>query len=188
MATEKRRLIYVDASGTNNQYQLSIYDSERKIGTTLLLKNVDNINDGEQYAIYYAFLYIKRNGYDKCYILCDNKNAVDSITTERLSKDYKVGVSWIPREANIIADKLSKKEAKTKVIEENTLDLFVDLIMKQCFKDNITLGDNNLKNKSLELEETIKIKNTKINNQKNQINMLMKNIEELKIENKELNR
>jgi hypothetical protein len=96
-----------------------------------------------------------------------------------LSKDYNIGISWIPREANIVADKISKLEPTLKEKEWNLLKLFVDLVKRQCHnaKDNQEAKDQeitSLKNQIEQQKKTIETRNTKISNQAT----LIKNLRE----------
>jgi hypothetical protein len=178
-----RRLIYVDASGRENNsiFKISLYDKENNATHTLQLKDIKHNTLAEQYAIYYAILYIKKHDFKKCHILCDNQSAVNSDITKVLSKQYSIGISWIPREANIIADKISKLEPTQKEEEWNLLELFVNLIMNQ--KDiQVTSSKmpnseiQNLKKELQQTKETLNNKNTKIANQTKQINNLREKI------------
>lgn len=181
-----RRLIYVDASGMENNsiFKTSLYDKENNATYTLQLKNIEHNNSAEQYAIYYAILYIKKHGYTRCHILCDNQSAVNSDISKMLSKNYSIGISWIPREANIIADKISKLEPTLKEEEWNLLKLFVDLITDQAIhqikpSETPNTKIQNLEKKLQETKETLTVKNTKISNQAKQINNLR---EKLKVD------
>lgn len=174
-----RRLIYVDASGLENNsiFKISLYDKEKNATHVLQLKDVVHNNEAEQYAIFYAILYCKKHDHQRCHILCDNQSAVNSKTVQFLSKDYNIGVSWIPREANIVADKISKLEPTLKEKEWNLLKLFVDLIKKQCHnaKDTQEAKDQeiiSLKNQIEQQKKTIETRNTKISNQTQQIKNL----------------
>ncbi len=174
-----RRLIYVDASGMENNsiFKISLYDKENNATHTLQLKDIEHNTLAEEYAIYYAVLYIKKHNFKKCHILCDNQSAVNNEISKTLSKKYAIGISWIPREANIVADKISKLEPTKKEEEWNLLKLFVDLVMNQ--KDNqvtstqiATTEVQNLKKELQQTKETLNNKNTKIANQAKQINNL----------------
>ena len=174
-----RRLIYVDASGMedNTLFKISLYDKEKNATHVLQLKDIKHNTEAEQYAILYAILYVKKHNYKRCHILCDNQSAVSSKLIEFLSKDYNIGVSWIPREANIIADKISKLEPTLKEKEWNLLQLFVELVKKQCHNVKETQDKFNNKIESLsdqieKLNGTIEKQKNKITNQKMQINNL----------------
>jgi len=174
-----RRLIYVDAAGIENNsiFKIGLYDKENHATHTLELKDIEHNNLAEQHAIYYAILYIKRHDFKKCHILCDNQSAVNADMTKLLSKKYSIGISWIPREANIIADKTSKLEPKQKEEEWNLLKLFVDLITSQ---EKVQVTSNKTPNKEIqtlqkeleECKEKLNVKNTKISNQSKQITIL----------------
>jgi len=178
-----RRLIYVDASGMENNsiFKISLYDRESNATHTLQLKDIEQNTLAEQYAIYYAILYIKKHDFKKSHILCDNQSAVSYDIIKMLSKKYSIGISWIPREANIVADKISKLEPTRKEEEWNLLKLFVDLVENQK-KIQVTSTKipnteiQNLKKELQQTKETLNNKNTKISNQAEQINNLKKKI------------
>jgi hypothetical protein len=167
-----RRLIYVDASGIDNNsvFKISLYDKSKKTFRILELKNMQNNTEAEQYAIFYAIFYIKKYNYERCHILCDNESAVNSKIVQFLSKDYNIGISWIPREANLIADKISRLEPTLNEYEWNLLELFIELVKKQChnIEDSHKAKDEEI----VKLKESIETRNTKIKNQANQIKIL----------------
>ena len=174
-----RRLIYVDAAGiaNNSIFKISLYDKENNATHTLQLKDIEHNTLAEKYAIYYAVLYIKKHGFKKCHILCDNQSAVTCEIIKGLSKKYSIGISWVPREANIIADKISKLEPTRKEEEWNLLKLFVDLVMNQ---KELQVAPNteiqSLKKELQQSKETLNNKNTKISNQAKQINNLQEKV------------
>ncbi|MEA1953520.1 MAG: hypothetical protein U9O24_03960 [Campylobacterota bacterium] len=175
-SNNKRRLIYVDASGeeNNTKFKISIFDPEKNATHTLQLLDVDNNNEAEKFAIFYAVFYIKKHAYTNCHILCDNQSAVNDVIIEKIAKKYFIGVSWIPREANQIADKISKLEPTLKEKEWNLLELFIDLVREH--KDmEIDNNDELIQKYKLEIEQlkkTIDTKNKKIKNQATQITQL----------------
>ena len=182
-----RRLIYVDASGVENNtiFQISLYDKDNNATSILKLDEVENSSEAEQYAIFYALLYIKKYNYVGCHILCDNQSAVNSKIVQILSKEYSIGVSWIPREANVIADKIAKLEPTVKESEWNILKLFVELIKNQCHNMNDVKAEqkteiNALKETIEKQKATIDLRNTKISNQAKQINSLRATKEKVK--------
>jgi len=171
-----RRLIYVDASGEekNTKFKISIFDPDSNATHTLQLKDIINNTEAEKFAIFYAIFYIKKHAYCNCHILCDNQSAVNDNTIVYISNKYNIGVSWIPREANNIADKISKLEPTLHEKEWNLLELFIDLVKQQ----------NDIKAKNSEeliislqyevekLKKTMDTKNKKIKNQATQITQL----------------
>jgi hypothetical protein len=178
-----RRLIYVDAAGIENNsiFKISIYDKENGATHTLQLKDIEHNTLAEKYAIYHAILYIRKHGFKRCHILCDNQSAVTCDITKMLSKKYSIGISWIPREANIIADKISKLDPTQKEEEWNLLKLFVDLITNQenlqiMSKERPSTEVQKLKKELQQSKETVNKRNTKISNQSKQINNLREKI------------
>ena len=94
-----------------------------------------------------------------------------------LAKEYSIGISWIPREANIIADKICKLEPTLKEKEWNLLKLFVALVKKQCHNiKDIQANENKkiseLNEKIRKQQSTIELRDIKISNQAKQINSL----------------
>jgi len=172
-----RKLIYVDASGMDNNsvFKISLYDPNKNATYTLKLReNVINSTEAEMYAIYYAIYHIKKYNYINAHILCDNKSSVSNKDIIKITTNYKIGISWIPREANIIADKISKMEPTQKETQLNILEFIIALNKKSS--DNLIINNEeevtNLKSKISELEKLIETKNKKIQNQANEINSL----------------
>lgn len=170
-----RRLIYVDASGVqkNSSFKISLYDKENNLSSILQLNEIDNNTEAEAYAIFNAIFYIKKHNYCRCHILCDNQSAVESKIIQFLAKEYSIGISWIPREANIIADKISKLEPTLKETEWNLLNIFVELVKKQCH--NKSEIDEKKKIEIKVLKEQVEKLKIKISNQAKQLNSLKKN-------------
>jgi hypothetical protein len=56
-----------------------------------------------------------------CDILCDNLHA---------TQNKKIAISWIPREINVIADKIVKLEPTVKIKRWYILDLFYKMLLK----------------------------------------------------------
>ena len=182
-STKRRELIYVDASGKDNkEFKISLYDIERNATLNLFIGEVDNSTEAEKYAIYYAIYHIKKYDYKNGHILCDNLSATEDDLLVKLKNRYKIGLTWIPREANKIADKTSKAESTAKKEEANILKFIISLSKSSNFKEVVKskdeISDNeekeilSLKNKIVELQKSIETKNQKIKNQATQINNL----------------
>lgn len=180
---KRRELIYVDASGKDNkEFKISLYDIERNATLNLFIGEVDNSTEAEKYAIYYAIYHIKKYDYKNGHILCDNLSATEDDLLVKLKNRYKIGLTWIPREANKIADKTSKAESTAKKEEANILKFIISLSKSSSFKEVVKskdeISDNeekeilSLKNKIVELQKSIETKNQKIKNQATQINNL----------------
>ena len=173
----KRRLIYVDASGfeENTKYKISMFDPDKNATHVLELKDIDDNNVAESFAVFYAIFYIKKHNYSNSHILCDNKSAVNDKHILALTRKYKIGISWIPREANIVADKVAKLNPTLKEKDWNTLKLFIDLVLQKDaseIEEKENLEIKNLKLKIDELKKAILTRNEKITNQTNQIKQL----------------
>ena len=123
-----RKIIYTDASFVNDNTTISLYDKETNAGIVIKVKNeefhLDNNTDSEALAVFNAILYIKKQNYNKSIILCDNEN----VTKKYANFEKGIRVIWIPREINVIADKLTKLENNTKQKQINLLKyLFIKI-------------------------------------------------------------
>ena len=174
-----RKLIYVDASSKRDSehsiYKIALYDKVRKKGTVLRLKKQvpKNITEAEKFAIMYAIIYSIRMGNENYHILSDNQSAVDDPKIQKIVEHYKIGLSWIPREANMIADNLSKKKIKKqkkKVL--NLLYFFMD--MTKGHFDFISDNDDEKTKKIAELTQQLDELKIKVNNQKRHLAALQK--------------
>ena len=169
----KRRIIYVDATGINQNtnFKIGLYDSENNATHIMDLIDISNSSLAEKYAVFYSLLYVQKFGYENCMILCDNISAVKDETLVNLSKNMGTKISWIPREINTVADKICKLEPTLKESDWNILKLFVHLSEKIYMKSD----SSTLKLEVQTLKEELSKKNTKIKNQAQQINSLKKN-------------
>jgi ribonuclease HI len=155
----KRKLLYIDTFSDESDkiYKISMFEQYKNAIYTLELKEVTNGKEAKMYAIYYAILYIKKHGYKNYHILCDSEKAVYSEDIRGVVKRYNIGLSWIPREANVIADKIATLDPTLKEKEWNMLKLFVELIQ------------NSDKKKIRSLKAEIKRLKTVISNQAKKI-------------------
>ena len=130
---EKRRIIYVDAyfNRETNKSKISLYDPEEAQKNILTLQGPTSTSKAEQCAILYGCLYLKKIGLDdrRAYILNDNQAAVKNTKILELCKKLNVGVSWIPREINTIADDGIRLDDNVDVSEANILLMFYKLII-----------------------------------------------------------
>jgi len=109
--------------------KISLYDTENNLTNILELLNVKSNNTAEQYAILYAILYAVKNNYSNCHVLSDNLSATQNTKILEFAKSKGVSISWIPREINDIADKITKLKPTVKVKEWYILDTFYNLII-----------------------------------------------------------
>jgi len=177
MSEKTRRIIYVDASGqeNNTKFKISIFDPDRKLTHTLKLAECANNSEAERYAIFYALFYIKKYNYKNTHILCDNISAVNDKYIQKTSKELEITISWIPREINLVADKISKSEPTLKERDWNILKLFVDLSTREEQMDN---GSQNIYIEDL-TKQLAKAK-TKITEQTKQLKVKDNQIMQLK--------
>ncbi len=123
-----RKIIYVDASYQDITSSISLHEKETGASIVIKIDNkefaIENINHAEALAVFNAILYIKKQDYKKSIILCDNEN----VAKQYASYEKGVRVIWIPREINIVADKLTKLENNTREKEINLLKyLFIKI-------------------------------------------------------------
>ncbi len=127
--SKKRRIIYVDATTINKENsKISLYDTGNNLTAIMELPNVSNNNKAELYGVLYAVLYAVKNDYKNCHVLCDNLHATQNKKVTELCQKYSVSLSWIPREVNVIADKVVKLEPTVKVKEWYILKMFCEVI------------------------------------------------------------
>lgn len=166
-----RRIIYVDASFNpeTNQSKISLYDKEINKLDTLVLTKADSSLEAEKCAILNALLYVKRKNIidRKIHILNDNFNATQNEKIVTILKSYNIGLSWIPREINEIADKGTKLEVN--IGEENSylLEFFYDILMKDNkYEIKVSSVDKN-ENNTLTKRQNIllnAVRNSKMDN------------------------
>ncbi len=175
-AIEKRKIIYVDAYFNREvgESKISLFDPEENQKNILTIIGPPSIAKAEQCAILYGCLYLKKLGLDerRAYILNDNQAAVKNSKIIDLCKKLNIGISWIPREINTIADEGTKLNDNIDSEEGNILLMFYHLI----------IGDD-VKNKSIEIPNNNASKENKISNI-NERSILKKAIESSKKENK----
>ncbi len=178
-----RKLIYVDASSKRDSehsiYKIALYDKVRDKGIVLRLKQQipKNITEAEKFAIMYAVIYIIQRGNENYHILSDNQSAVDDAKIQKIVQHYRIGLSWIPREANLIADDLSRKNIKKKKSKNvNLLYFFMDMI-KGHFEFIPENDDEKIKKIEELSRELDDIKN-RMNNQKRHLAALQKKLSE----------
>ena len=181
-----RKLIYVDASRNTQEnqevvYKIGMYDKSKNVSLGLRLKEdeVKDINDAEKIAILYAFLYIKQKGIENAHILSDNRGVVNKKKIPLLLKHYGISSSWIPREANIIADKLTKLDIAHKNENVNLIHLIDDLIENKIDFSKIIESDEETKIQELtQSNKELKTKNEelskKVINQRQELAKLKK--------------
>ena len=161
--SKKRKLLYIDTFSDKKKstYKISIFEQYKNAIYTLELKNVYKQKEANLYAIYYAILYIKKHEYKNYHILCDNKKAVNSEIIQRMIERYDIGLSWIPREANVIADKIATLEPTLEEKEWNLLKIFVELIENSDQHKIRSLTDEIKKLKRIVEKQSKKLKKQK---------------------------
>jgi len=130
MKTKKRRILYVDASVEESMSKISLYDTGNNLTNILELQNISKSNIAENYALLYAILYVVKNNLHNCHILSDNQQSTQNKKIIKIAQDKSIAISWIPREINVIADKITKLNTTVKIKEWYILDMFYNLIMK----------------------------------------------------------
>jgi ribonuclease HI len=116
-----RKIIYVDAGQIEIKgkqfFQICLYDSFTNGTDILKLNSIEDNNVAEKYAILYAIMYLIKKNYTNSHILSDNQSACKDKIILKLIQDYKINLSWIPREINIVADKCAKLNSTVKESE-----------------------------------------------------------------------
>jgi len=135
--SKSRRVIYVDASFNNEtkEAKIGLYDKEDSRLDSLLVKKVTNSGEAEKYAVLYACIYSKRKNITdrKIHILNDNYHVTQDEQIRKICQYFDIGISWIPREINAIADKGTKLAINIKEEESHLLSLFYDIMVEQNF-------------------------------------------------------
>lgn len=129
MAQEKRRCIYVDAGqNENKEFQIALFDPDINLTSIVKLLNIDNNNVAEKYAVVNAIIYIKSKNINRAVILSDNEHSVKDSKIIKLCEKHKIKITWIPREINVVADKVAKLQPTKKDDTFYTIDFIYDLI------------------------------------------------------------
>jgi len=136
LTPRERKIIYVDASfcKETNESKISLYDPELNQKNILTVTGPSSSSKAEQCAILYGCLYIRKIGLKdrKVYILNDNQAAVKNSKITNLCKNLNIGISWIPREINMIADEGTKLDNNIQTEESNILSMFYELIIGEA--------------------------------------------------------
>lgn len=103
-----RRVIYIDAGWNNEQYQIGLYDSHSSFTQIVALVDIKGIHLAELYGALSAIIYIYTKQIDNAIILCDNLSVTENHMILKLCEKHKIKITWIPREINVVADKLTK--------------------------------------------------------------------------------
>ncbi len=171
--SKKRNIIYVDAAGKDNNtsFKISMVDVENEQNHVLEIRDVTNNTEAEKFAVFYAIFYIEKHGYENCHILCDNQSAVSDSIIQKITYKYAIGISWIPREVNGLADTLATQEPTIDELEWNQLRLFISLLREPLNSSEIIVKQ---KKEIEELKNSLEQKKQKIKNQTTQLNNFKK--------------
>jgi len=121
-----RRIIYVDAMIKDEHAKISLYDTVNNLTHILALQGaVTGSSAAERYAVVYAVMYAARHHYAHCHILNDNFGVVNEEVVKKFAHTEHVGLSWIPREINVVADRIVKLEPTVKDEEWFLLDMLM---------------------------------------------------------------
>ena len=158
MNKEKRRVIYVDAGHNDNkEFQIALFDPEINLTSIIKLNGINNNNIAEKYAVVNAITYIKSKELTKTVILSDNEAAVRDPNIFKLCEKYKIKITWIPREINIVADKVAKLQTTKKDDTFYTIDFIYDLIFPDIKYVNEQKNTKNAPESKLQNNNTKKI-------------------------------
>ena len=154
----KRRVIYVDAGqNENKEFQIALYDPEINLTSIIKLINIDNNNIAEQYAVVNAITYIKSKELQKTVILCDNEGVAKNPNILKICDKYNIKITWIPREINVVADKVAKLQPTKKDDTFYTIDFIYDLIFPDIENVNEQKNTKNAPESKLQNNNTKKI-------------------------------
>ena len=154
----KRRVIYVDAGHNDNkEFQIALFDPEINLTSIIKLNGINNNNIAEKYAVVNAITYIKSKELTKTVILSDNEAAVRDPNILKLCEKYKIKITWIPREINIVADKVAKLQPTKKDDTFYTIDFIYDLIFPDIENVNEQKNTKNAPESKLQNNNTKKI-------------------------------
>ncbi len=158
MNKEKRRVIYVDAGHNDNkEFQIALFDPEINLTSIIKLNGINNNNIAEKYAVVNAITYIKSKELTKTVILSDNEAAVRDPNILKLCEKYKIKITWIPREINMVADKVAKLQPTKKDDTFYTIDFIYDLIFPDIENVNEQKNTKNAPESKLQNNNTKKI-------------------------------
>ena len=150
----KRRIIYVDAyfDRETGKSKISLYDPEENQKNILTVSAPTSTTRAEQCAILYGCMYLQKIGNERrAYILNDNQGAITNTKIVEVCKKLNLGVSWIPREINTIADEGIRLEDNIDPSEANILIMFYNLI----FEDGHVKKESSSNNQKIENEKSI---------------------------------
>lgn len=151
MSQERRRIIYVDTGqNENKEFQIALFDSEINLTSIVKLLNVDNNNIAEKYTVVNAIMYIKSKDIERAVILSDNEYSVKDSKVIKLCEKYKIKITWIPREINVVADKVAKLQPTKKDDTFYTIDFVYDLIFDNS--NETTKTTNEAKKENLKIK------------------------------------
>lgn len=129
MSQERKRIIYVDAGqNENKEFQIALFDPEINLTSILKLLHIDNNNIAEKYAVVNAITYAKSKNLKRVVILSDNEHSVRDKKIVNLCEKNKIKITWIPREINVVADKVAKLQPTKKEDTFYTIDFIYGLI------------------------------------------------------------
>lgn len=132
MSQERKRIIYVDAGqNENKEFQITLFDPEINLISILKLLNIDNNNIAEKYAVVNAITYAKSKNLKRVVILSDNEHSVRDKKIVNLCERNKIKITWIPREINVVADKVAKLQPTKKDDTFYTIDFIYNLIFAE---------------------------------------------------------
>src|SRR5574344_946153 len=154
----KRRVIYVDAGqNENKEFQIALYDPEINLTSIIKLINIDNNNIAEQYAVVNAITYIKSKELKRAVILSDNESVAKNPNMLKICDEYNIKITWIPREINVVADKVAKLQPTKKDDTFYTIDFIYDLIFPDIENVNEQKNTKNAPESKLQNNNTKKI-------------------------------
>lgn len=127
-----RTIIYVDAGkeNKNTSFNVAFYNQKNaETGAIALANEVKDASYAEKLAIAYAVYYIIKKNIDNAHILCDNQGVANNKDIQEFCNSRGIGLSWIPREINEIADKATRNKVTYNAEEYNMIQFILNTMI-----------------------------------------------------------
>lgn len=142
-------VILVDAGDSNGlsenkPYKIGLYHPKTYKTETIELDLGLDINEAETYGVLNAIIYAINNELENVMIVSDSKSACENIKILDFANSYNIKISWIPRELNVVADKMTKLASTTKKQNINNLKLIYKLVIGNHKNETLKIKDDYL--------------------------------------------
>lgn len=140
-------VILVDAGDSyglseNKPYKIGLYHPKTYKTETIELDLGLDINEAETYGVLNAIIYAINNELENVMIVSDSKSACENIKILDFANSYNIKISWIPRELNVVADKMTKLVSTTKKQNINNLKLIYKLVIGNHKNEILKIKDD----------------------------------------------